>query len=108
MRNNYTKWRTAVGPGWRPLMDKLVADLEALGWDGTILQVKEKFGGLRFYIGAANDKIFDRISQAEVDSYKICEECGQPGVLRGGGWLRTLCEGHAGGRKPWKFEDDVP
>jgi hypothetical protein len=27
-------------------------------------------------------------------SYTICEECGAPGKLRGGGWMRTLCDKH--------------
>jgi len=108
MSRDYKNWRNAVGPGWHKLMDKMVEDITALGWDGTILQVKEKFGGLRFYIGCANDAIFNRIARAEKESYKICEECGKPGQLRGGGWLRTLCDEHSEGREPWSFEKDVP
>ena len=93
-----------VGEGWYPLVNQLVEDILALGWDGNIFQVKEKFGGLRFYIGSGSNEIFDRIAKAENDSYEICEECGQPGVLRGGGWLKTLCDEHAGDRKPYSTE----
>lgn len=63
------------------------------------LQVKEKFGLLRFYVYGGNDRTYDYIEFAEAMSGRICEECGAPGVLRGGGWLRTLCDGHAGDRE---------
>jgi hypothetical protein len=84
--------KRCVGPGWGPLLDKLVDDLLALGWDGYVAQVKEKFGGLRFYIGCATDEVFSRIDQAEEESFRICEECGSPGKPRDGGWIKTLCD----------------
>lgn len=67
-------------------------DLFALGWDGYIAQVKEKFGSLRFYIGSSSDAVFDRISEAEKDSAKTCELCGKPGKIIGKGWLMARCE----------------
>jgi len=82
-----------VSNGWFPLIKQLIEDLIALGWDKKICQVKEKFGGLRFYIGAGSNEIHDRISQAENDSYNICERTGKPGELRRDlGWWVTLCE----------------
>ena len=58
-------------------------------------QVKEKFGGLRFYYDPTEieitDQIFDLVTRAETESYKICEECGKPGKLRNKGWYVTLC-----------------
>ena len=64
-----------------------------LGWDKQICQVKEKFGGLRFYINEGSDEIYKRIVRAEDDSYKICEVTGDVGELRTDiGWYRTLCE----------------
>ena len=87
-----------VGPGWSDIIARLVNDLFKLGWDGHVLQVKEKFGGLSFYIGAGEQPIWDRIQQAERESYATCEECGAPGALREGGWLKTLCDEHAQGR----------
>lgn len=89
-----------VGPGWSDLLRRLVDDLFAKGWDGRVLQVKEKFGGLRFYINKCADGLDDRISQAEDESYRTCEECGLPGVARSGGWIKTLCDLHAAGRLP--------
>jgi len=79
--------------GWFPLIKELIEDLIALGWDKKICQVKEKFGGLRFYINSGSDEIYDRISKAENDSYEICERTGKPGKLRTDiGWWLTLCE----------------
>lgn len=85
----------ACGPGWYPLIQDLIKDLIELGWDKKITQVKEKFGGLRFYINSGSDEIHDRITKAEKESYQICEACGKEGELRNDiGWLRTLCEEH--------------
>jgi hypothetical protein len=58
-------------------------------------QVKEKFGGLRFYVQAATDKHYSYISFAESMSYRTCEECGAPGKTYTDGWHTTLCETHA-------------
>jgi hypothetical protein len=55
-------------------------------------QVKEKFGGLRFYVDNGNDRIYGLISMAESMSYRICEDCGNPGKSGGRGWIRTLCD----------------
>lgn len=48
-----------------------------------ILQLKEKFGGLRFYYdcNAFDDRreIAGAVSMAEQMSYRICEKCGLPG-----------------------------
>jgi hypothetical protein len=84
-----------VGNGWFPLIKELIEDLISLGWDKQTCQVKEKFGGLRFYINAGSDEIFDRLTKAERDSYEICETCGEKGELRKDlGWFFTLCDKH--------------
>lgn len=56
-------------------------------------QVKEKFGGLRFYVDNSDEYVRGLISMAEAFSYKTCEVCGQPGRSRRGGWIKTLCDG---------------
>ena len=58
-------------------------------------QVKEKFGGLRFYVNGANEEHYNYISFAENMSYRTCEKCGNPGKLYTNGWHTTLCEKHA-------------
>jgi len=86
-------WSFECGNGWFPLIKELIVDLIELGWDKQICQVKEKFGGLRFYINSGSDEIYDRISKAEDASYEICERTGKPGKLRQDiGWWTTLCD----------------
>lgn len=82
-----------IGIGWYPLVKELISDILELGWDKQICQIKEKFGGLRFYINSAPREVHDRISKAETDSFYICEFCGNPGELRTNrSWIKTLCD----------------
>jgi len=83
-----------VGKGWHPLVSKLIDDLFELGWDGELIQIKEKFGGLRFYVGDASDEIHKRIVEAESESFRTCERCSRPGSSTSRGWIRTLCPTH--------------
>lgn len=84
-----------VGPGWEKIVLSLVEDLLALGWDKHLFQIKEKFGGLRFYIGQASPEIYARIAQAEGESLKTCDECGAEGRSTDArGWIATRCELH--------------
>ena len=59
------------------------------------VQVKEKFGGLRFYVKAATDEHYNYISFAESMSYRTCDQCGNPGKTYTDGWHTTLCDIHA-------------
>ena len=55
-------------------------------------QVKEKFGGLRFYVATGNADVYELIRVAGEESFKICEECGtRENVNTEGKWLKTLC-----------------
>lgn len=80
--------------GWQDVIKSLVDDLFDLGWDGKLLQIKEKFGGLRFYIDTGTSEMFDRIDKAERASVETCMLCGQPGEQVNTGWILTLCERH--------------
>ena len=93
------------GDGWFDIIDKLCSllDQEAkneayrLPEEEAMLnypvasQVKEKFGGLRFYIYGGNERMRGMISMAENFSFKICEGCGNKGSKKGKGWLYTMC-----------------
>lgn len=88
-----------IGKGWHPLVIPLVDFVLDNG--GVVDQVKEKFGGLRFYYSPPVDEYgdekwqeFDKlVSKAEHDSYSICEYSGNPGKLRSnGGWMKTLSD----------------
>jgi len=82
-----------VGQGWYELIYDLVVELLSTNWDRKILQIKEKFGGLRFYIDGSED-IQNIVTKYEKLSYSICEECGEPGEIRKLNWIKTLCDKH--------------
>lgn len=60
-------------------------------------QVKEKYGGLRFYVQYSNDKHNNYIDMAESLSYRICECCGTMDDVRTWemSWVKTFCKTHA-------------
>lgn len=97
----------AVGPGWWPILESLCANIQShIDWQNknhekhsvvpqvVVEQIKEKFGGLRFYYQGGDDTIHGMVCMAEAWADRSCEECGAPGVRRGGGWVRTLCDIH--------------
>lgn len=57
-------------------------------------QVKEKFGGLRFYYSGGDDTIDNLATFAEALSERTCDVCGAPGKQSGGGWIVTRCKEH--------------
>lgn len=72
---------------------KIIPQLEAV-------QVKEKFGGLRFYLSGypiqpeIDAKVSAYINFAESLSYKVCSECGNKSDPdeEERGWIYTLCK----------------
>lgn len=58
------------------------------------VQVKEKFGGLRFYVRGGTTEHHTMIQFAEALSTRICEECGTTNTAKTyrEGWHRTLCD----------------
>lgn len=88
------RYIAGVGNGWLGLIKELIEEAIKLGWDRQVCQIKEKFGGLRFYINGAPDEVHKLIREAEDKSYEICEVCGEPGEMRHGGWIVTLCDKH--------------
>lgn len=95
------------GDGWFSLLEDLLSKIykEGLGLV-KVLQVKEKFGGLRFYFkreGADSSRLEELVAEAEVKANHTCETCGKEGSLRSGGWMKTLCDKHDAERDSfWK------
>lgn len=59
----------------------------------NITQVKEKFGGLRFYYDGGDDYIDGMASLSEGLSYRTCEYCGSTkDIGRTQGWIITCCK----------------
>ncbi len=74
----------SCGDGWFNLIDTLCSQLQfETDYHGApqivAKQVKEKFGGLRFYVDRADKKQLEMIQMAQSRSFKICETCGNPG-----------------------------
>ena len=103
-RSPFDQFGIQCGNGWFAIINRLSSLCEAyidiLIREGQpeavwprVGQIKEKFGGLRFYVdGALPVTIRDEICKAEEKvSYKTCECCGHPGTLRTGNWLHTYC-----------------
>lgn len=84
-----------VGEGWHPLLRNLELGLNDLDPDFTLQQVKEKFGGLRYYAQSDADGFQELIGIAEEASTHLCEVCGKHGETKSfHGWLKTLCDEH--------------
>lgn len=94
----------AVGAGWYPILETLCDNIQShIDWKNretlvvpqvVVAQIKEKFGGLRFYYDGGDDYIRGLVSMAESWADRACETCGGAGKKRNGGWIRTLCDLH--------------
>ncbi len=85
---------TSVGKGWAPLINRVFDKLETIKGSIKIVQVKEKWGGLRIYTDYSNKELDKVIYDIEHESLEVCEVCGQPGKLRGSNWYYTSCDEH--------------
>lgn len=74
------------------------------------LQVKEKFGGLCFYVSGTTDEQSAFIHMAETMSYRTCEYCGttKDARARNDRWVRTLCSDCARNAGYTLENDDAP
>ena len=94
----------ACGEGWWSIIELLCSNIQHhIDWKNkesevvpqvTVAQIKEKFGGLRFYYDGGDDEIRGMVRIAEAWASRSCEECGALGKRREGGWIRTLCDHH--------------
>ena len=97
-------FKIECGDGWYNLLDDLcdsiqfhidynIKNTELESSQVVVKQIKEKFGGLRFYFRGGNEYINGMVSFAEKMSYKICEHCGtnKNVTTEGKDWIITLC-----------------
>jgi hypothetical protein len=94
----------AIGKGWWPIIEVLCANIQQhIDWANrndqvvpqvVVAQIKEKFGGLRFYYDGGDEQVHGMVRIAEAWANRTCETCGERGKQRGGGWIRTLCDTH--------------
>ena len=101
-----------VGEGWTSLVESIYKYIDKFKTAITVVQVKEKFGTLRFYYDIQTmqlgespefdialpyyedevEAIENYVRMAEIKSGTICEACGDAGSIRNERpWVRTLC-----------------
>ena len=107
-------WGFCCGDGWYDILDSLCNQIQHhIDWkqeqkekynrgEGcaqvVAVQVKEKFGGLRFYYDGGDDMIDGMVRMAESWASHTCETCGDKGKHRvTGGWHYVACDKHARG-----------
>jgi len=112
------------GDGWYYILDMLCRDLQALIEKAApeerhrlrAVQVKEKFGVLRFYLDRTpydpehpQHEVACVIAGAEWCSGIFCDVCGKPGAMRSGEGverpmlMRTRCDDHVNWFGPQGF-----
>jgi hypothetical protein len=108
MKQTAMCWGIECGDGWYMLLDVMC---HLLQWDTDhnnskkgnnegrnpqieVVQVKEKWGELRFYTTGYNDHQSGIISFAESMSHHICENCGSTDDVQETktSWIRNLCK----------------
>lgn len=92
--------------GWYNIIKKLSLQLSEYSkrfhLSLRVTQVKEKFGGLRFYVNHTDDYINRRISEAMSISFNTCEVCGSNDRVKlcGRSYVQSLCFKHSKSKKP--------
>lgn len=92
-----------VSRGWYPIIVDLDTRLATIDPEYKVWQVKQKYGGLRYYIESSNwedreleDRLNDLVETAEDLSYRTCEWCGtQDSTVDArhlNAWIATLCD----------------
>ena len=98
-------WGISCGDGWFTLINELCGSIqnrlknvnrnksEADRLICEAVQVKEKFGGLCFYIYGGDEYIEGLIDLAESMSYYTCSQCGNKTTnsKKDRGWIYTIC-----------------
>ncbi len=89
--------------GWEHLFEEADRLISALDPEYKIIQIKEKFGSLRYYFehseGCELDKevsklLWQQVGDIEDHAGTICERCGDPSERKTRShWITTICDG---------------
>ena len=99
---NYISWEEEIPEGWNiafgeVMIDELNDILVKYNFTDSyrIIQIKEKFGGLRWYDnGIPEEAVNDYniwLDKYEELSYNTCIRCGEPATHMTNGWIEPLC-----------------
>ena len=88
-------WRKTFGEQMAAELDEVLKK-ENYSEKYRIVQIKEKFGGLRWYDNGVptsiHKEVQDIIRKYENLSEKICIRCGKPATHKTSGWITYVCE----------------
>lgn len=96
-------WFDEIPEGWakafgEQMCDELLEILKKADYvdEYQIIQIKEKFGGLRWYDNGVPDTVWDEY-KAWLDKYEIladktCILCGEPATHYTAGWIMPVCD----------------
>ena len=101
--NYESTWADDIPDGWRLAFgDQMLEELSQLlkkyniEKDYSIVQIKEKFGGLRWYDNGFSEKgskeYFNWLHKYEKLSSYYCIKCGKKGKMREGYYIIPLCD----------------
>lgn len=95
-------WLDDVPDGWRKafveqMCEEIKQALLEKGGEKSlheyeIMQIKEKYGTLRWYDFNAPSKVQDIIDKYEDISADICIKCGESATVMTTGWIRPYCD----------------
>lgn len=105
-----TGWRRAFGI---QMCEEIREELIKFNYlyEYRILQIKEKYGELRWYDGGVpiDSKIYDIIDKYTKKSRHTCIQCGRPATKIARGWISPYCDKCAEelSKYPWDTFDDI-
>ena len=91
-------WIDSAPSGWKNLIIECCKEikpiLEQHDWldKYRITQIKEKWGGLRWYDFGAPSEVHNIIYKYELLSEKVCCVCGEPSTKLSTGWILPFCD----------------
>ena len=96
-QTNPYNYQFEVGDGWYSILYELILKIkfndQSNGkWVTKVTQLKEKWGGLRFYVTGTSKNNWQLIRDAEKESFNICEESGSKENVGtwNNGWVQTI------------------
>lgn len=104
----YTEWDALEYglPGWykafgKKLLHEMAKQLkkDKMLYSFRITDIKEKWGSLQIYCGAASKEMYALLHKYENLSYHTCITCGKPAKYLSNGWICPYCEEH--------FKDEI-
>ena len=89
-------WYQAFGEDMCMELKEVIDEVDDPDWEYQILQIKEKFGELRWYTNGVPEEIYQRVDDI-IEKYTLksshtCIYCGKPANWRARGWIEPLCE----------------